>query len=313
MRSIGKLTLCGAVGAVALAATASAQTPFDETSPWAIIGGPLTRKARLATQPGARIDGSVCTGDAALGGGTVVDGDIVVTGSTVMRATSVRANALVTGDIVTAGRPIRSRPRSQDLPGIFSPLVPAGTVVPRTDGSGIYDTTGSDPRLVACLSARVSLFPILTTVDALPSQRNLGPIRIPARRTATIDARLSGGVNVVDISAFRLGRAARIVLDGGGDASTVMVLRIAERIRMRLASQIVATGGLDASNVLIVSEGEACRVGDRASGVGTLACPHGRIALQVAAEWQGALFGGGQRTVALGRNTSVVGVPFAGF
>jgi len=280
---------------------------LDDAAGLAIVGGGDARD-RVSFRLASVVDGDVCMSGGFVGSSSFVIGDITAVDPQ-PAALRLRSASVLLGDLVTGGGAVRAVPRRATLPGLTVVRVPGGRRVAKRDGSGDYDTTGIDARVEACRLAQASIVTAAAELREMEGVADAGRISVPSRQSRVVTAPIPGRLNVVDVSRVTVGQNAALVLDGGGDADTVFVLRSAGRVRTRFGGTIGLTGELRAENVIVLSGG-ACNAGQASHGAGTLLCPDSRISMHPGALWTGALLGG--RQVEIGAGASVAAISFTG-
>jgi hypothetical protein len=185
---------------------------------------------------------------------------------------------------------VAGKPLSTLLPGLTTNAV-AGGVVETAESGNVFDTSGAHDSVPECDAAQDDVELASDTIIAMGSTQALGDLTVANGNTVVIDATNVGGLNVVDIDRLRVGTDATLVLDGGGDADTVFVVRVLRKLQMGLRSELQLAGGLDASRVVVFGE-NLCKLGERITGAGTVLCPYRKLSLGILGTWSGALLSG---------------------
>jgi hypothetical protein len=147
----------------------------------------------------------------------------------------------------------------------------------------------------------------------LPPAGSIPGIRIPAGQTFTFTAPVVGSLNVIDVDAGVVaGTDSVLELDGGGDASSMLVMRIAGRMKLQLRSTLVLSGGLAPEHTLLYVKGGGCQISDLTLGAGTVLCSPARVRIGRSAAWAGAVFADG-RLMRIGDKSTFRYMPFRGF
>ena len=255
--------------------------------------------------------GDMCVGATQVGTSATVTGS-VVNSSTVNDSLTFGANAFILNDIVTNNSGVRGV-LGASLPGLSAGIstVAAGALVTKSNG-GFYDTTGLDSRVAACQAAQMDILSASSAVLSLPSTQSLGAQTIPGGGNLNITASVVGGLNVIDLSKLTAGDDATIHISGGGNAHTVVVLRIATQLSTAARVVWTMTGGLTAEHLLIFANGGTCDIGGNNVGAGTILCPNARVYIKNAAVWSGQALGDNKK-VTIGDSVTFTYIPFIGF
>ncbi len=281
--------------------------------PWTVVVSEDPRGDRIKSFLQSRVDGKVCASQLILGASSFNEGDVVAMKNSGRVAIRVGLAAEITGNIVSGGGGAKGKPTGVKLP--YTADVAAfsgGTVIAKTDASGDYDLSGSHPLVAACGDARQSYSTVASALAAMPSDFNVGRIRLRAGESTTVVAPNPGGMNVIDADEVRGAGDVVLTLDGGGNPATTILLRVAGRLQMRTNASIELTGGLTPDRLLIDVTGRKCDLGNHSQGAGTLFCPAARIKIGYDTVWTGAWFAS-QRLARIGERVALTYEPFQAF
>jgi hypothetical protein len=289
---------------------------MQDLCPWTVVLNAGPKKDQIKTYFQVDINGDVCGGGLKLSGQTTIGSDLVsavTTGDGVLR---IAPDAIIGHDIVSGGAGAKSFPGSQDLPYLTpaaAGLAPGSPVLAKSDASGFYDFTGMNSLAALCQSARASYAPSTSALDALTSTTSMSSLTVATDGTSTITATMPGVLNVVDVTgAIKVSNDGSLTLDGGGNAATVMVLRVGGKFSMQLRTQIALAGGLTPDRTLIYVKGKKCQIGDLSLGVGTLFCSPARVKTGRSVAWLGAVYGD-SKSMKLGEKSEFLFEPFTAF
>ena len=290
------------------------ETALMDLCPWIIVEreGPIRDTLKIGTR--SDIGGDVCGGLVQVRNGTIIDGDLA-SGSTIgTRQIRLTFDALVDEDVVSAGAGVKASPGLAKIPQLSVPisLLAPGSLTEKIDGLHFYDLTGTHPLATDCINARNVIPDVIALLDGLPSNESFPKITVRSFQSLTITASNPGAINVVDIAQLRTGRDVAIELDGGGNADTVLVLRVAQKFMMKLNGTLTLTGGLLPENTLLYVKGKRCKLGDLVSGAGTMLCSNGRLKTGRTITWTGAFYGAG-KILKVGDTNVLTYNPFQGF
>ncbi|HXC50308.1 MAG TPA: ice-binding family protein [Candidatus Limnocylindrales bacterium] len=251
-------------------------------------------------------------------------GDIVATdddsGVAMVFADLITVNG---GDIVTNNFRVNSTlVGSVSLPGVpgISTIAP-GQHVLKNPNPTFYDTTGTDPRVARCQTAQASIPTTKANLDGLAGGINLGTLLKDLDingTTRNVTAAVAGAVNVYDTQFLNgTGANVTITLDGGGNANTVMVFRISDRMNTGSNWIFNLTNGLTANHLLFyvakTSGIENCALGLSNTGGGTIFCPRQQVHVNSGTIWSGAAYGGDSGSkgqISIGASAQLTYVPF---
>ena len=253
----------------------------------------------------------ITTGEEGGGPGALIGQDVVVDG----------------GDIVTNNFGVQGR-LGAPLPGLdgVTNALAAGQHVNKTPAPTFYDTTGTDPRVAECQTAQAGI--ALTEADllALPIDQDRGTdfqgLNNGANpQPAPIVATKPGMVNVVRVEDVNGTASGRIIeIDGAGNADTVVVLRIDDKLNTAQSWQFNLVNGMQPENFLIWGRATVasshCALGISNTGGGTIFCPNTQVNIQSQTTWTGAVIGGGGGTtgrIRVGDDAVWTFQPFLGF
>jgi cysteine-rich repeat protein len=296
---------------------------------WVMVGAP-TNNTVVETNDGATIaSGNLCGLHGEFDVSSVIAGTIVTSdddnnpaGRGILFADEVE----VGGDILTDGFTVQSDPLTPvDLPGLIGVTqIAAGQHVNKNPPGTYYDTTGTDSRIDDCEAAQANMDDVKNDLDALVGTPggNLGATYqdLPTGPAPTINAINVGGVNVFDLTHLN-GTAANVTLtlSGGGNANTVFVLRISQRLNTGANWIWNLTNGLTPDHLLIyvskTSGDENCAIGQFNTGAGTIFCPELKLNVNGGTVWTGAAYGGALGTngqVRIGDGSTLSYDPFIG-
>jgi hypothetical protein len=285
-----------------------------ELCPWTLVLREQPDGDVVRTRLGVSIDGDSCGGTLLLGAQNRIVHDLV-SGTETGTPLRIAPDTVVGEDIVSAGGAAQSFPSSDFLPYLDPPVatLEAGSVTERGDGAGSYDLSGAHGMAGACIAARGAYATAAAAIDALPPGETFPSLKPANGETLVVAAAAPGGLNVVDVDGpLKTATDSTLVLDGGGDAATVLVVRIAGRLKMKLRSQIVLAGGLLPERTLVYVKGRSCQVSDLALGSGTLLCTPARARFGYAAAWIGAVFADGSY-LKIGDRSTFLYEPFRAF
>jgi len=271
---------------------------------WVVVGSSTNDTEVQLLDEAVSVGGDWCGWRGRFDINSVVSQDIVTTGFDSATARALLFGPLVLvngGDILTNNRKIDSDPLAPSaLPGIVATTVAAGQVVNKTPAPTFYDTTGTDPRVATCAAAQADILVQKAILDGLASTANLGTTLQDLNSngaSANVNAVNVGGVNVFDMNNLNgTGSGVTVTLNGGGNANTVFVLRISNRMNTGPNWTFNLTGGLTYDHLLFyvskITGDESCALGLNNVGGGTLFCPRVKIHVNAGAQWQGAAYGG---------------------
>jgi len=290
------------------------ETALMDLCPWIIVErqGPKRDTLKIGTR--SDIGGDVCGGLVRVRNGTIVDGDLASGSTTGPRQIRLTFDAFVNEDVVSAGAGVKASPGVAKIPQLAFPvsLLAPGSLPEKIDGIHYYDLTGTHPLADDCIKARNVIPDVIALLDGLPSNESLPKITLKSFQSLKITANNPGSINVVDIAQLRTGRDVAIELDGGGNADTVLVLRVAQKFMMKLHSTLTLTGGLLPENTLLYVKGKRCKLGDLIDGAGTMLCSNGRLKTGRTITWRGAFYGAG-KILKIGDTNVLTYSPFQGF
>ncbi|MFN2424861.1 MAG: hypothetical protein ABR587_00290 [Candidatus Binatia bacterium] len=275
---------------------------------WVVVGAPTNRTQIISNNEMVSVGGHWCGRDGDFFSSSVFSGDIVTTQFDQLTFRGIRFGPLVSvngGDIVTNNRSVVSDiSGSYALPGVAVSSVAAGQLVNKSPAPTFYDTTGTDPRVAKCDAAQASIATVKTALDALPATANLGSAyqNLPTGAAAPINAVNVGGLNVFDMTHINgTSAGTTITINGGGNANTVVVLRVSTRMNTDANWTFDLTGGLTPDHFLIyVSRNggdDHCWIGLNNIGAGTLFCPEVKLNVNAGTQWSGAAYGGASGTI----------------
>jgi cysteine-rich repeat protein len=295
---------------------------------WVVVGAAANNTVMEANDNAVSVGGNWCALHAEFDVGTVISGDIIAShydnpnpGRAILFGDQVEVDG---GDIVTDNFSVETPLASgYDLPGLTNiSTVAAGQFVSKTPAPTFYDTTGTDPRIDDCEAAQADLLNASTILDALPSTSNLGSAYqdLPSGAAAPINAVNVGGLNVFDMTHLNgTNTNVTITLNGGGNANTVFVLRISQRLNSGSNWTFNLTGGLTYDHLLFyVSKNggdENCAIGLFNVGGGTIFCPDVKLNINANSQWTGAAYGGASGIngqVRIGQSVTLTYDPFIG-
>jgi len=304
---------------------ADAYTGVGKACEWVVVGSSTNDTEVQLLDEAVSVGGDWCGWRGRFDVNSVVSQDIVTTGFDSATGRAILFGPTVTvngGDILSNNRKVESDPVTPvPLPGIAAASVAAGQHVNKTPAPTFYDTTGTDPRVATCAAAQADLLPQKAILDGLASTANLGTTLegLDANgETATVNAVNVGGVNVFDMANLNgTGTGVSITLNGGGNANTVFVMRISNRLNTGANWTFNLTGGLTYDHLLFyvskITGDESCALGLGNTGGGTLFCPRLKIHVNGDTQWQGAAYGGASGTngdVRIGLGVTFTYAPF---
>ncbi len=292
---------------------------------WVVVGA-STNNTGMRTVDGAIVNsGNWCASHGEFDAASEIAGTIVSTDDDNNNGRGIlfAENCVVDGDIIADGFKVSTDPLTpQDLPGLVGVTqVLAGQHVNKNPPGTFYDTVGADSRIDDCEAAQADLAVTKAALNALPSTANLGGayFDLPTGPAPAINAVNVGGINVFDMTHLT-GSAAgtSITINGGGNANTVIVLRISQRLNTAANWTFNLTGGLTANRLLfyVTKNGggiEACALGLNNVGAGTLFCPDMQVHLNGGVIWSGAFYGGDSGSngeVRIGDDSVITYAPF---
>ncbi len=293
---------------------------------WIIVAGDPAKRVRAQSREQSQIGGDICADRLIIGELAQTAGDLVATEATFRNGLRISPNASVTGDIVTGGAMVRGRPRGTLLPGLAVDEVAAGVVVVK-DASTNYDTTGAHAQVAACSVAQGGVDSGASALEALAQTASLGNVKVSTKTgpltigPGSTPGVVAGAVNVIDFDSLTVVTDGVVNLDGGGDPSTVYVLRVLRtvgakgkkgKLTIKLRSVLNLTNGQLPENVAILVTGKKCHLGLRIAGSGVVICPNGRLKLNALSTWDGALLGG-KAKVFVGQDVVLTHQPFLAF
>jgi len=288
---------------------------LDDFCPWTLLLREQARKDQIKTYFQVGVEGDVCGGSIRFYGQTSISSDLVADEALGDEQLSLAEDVVVGEDIVSAGGGAKSNPSISFLPytdASLSELAP-GLTLAKADATGFYDLSGTHPLVAKCHAARTSYAAYTAALDALVSTATVPRISLKPGQTTTIAATNVGGLNVIDVDGtIKAGDNSVVVLDGGGSPGTVVVLRIAGRLKMLVLSTLSLENGLTPDHVLVYVKGKKCLLNTLSIGGGTLLCSPGRVVAKQSVAWVGAVFGDGKRLFA-GQRATFSYVPFQGF
>jgi hypothetical protein len=288
---------------------------LEDLCPWTVVLREQERKDMIKTYAQVSIEGDVCGGTIKLDGETRVTSDLVSDEAEGDDQLYLAADVMVGEDIVSAGAGATANPSLSFLPHLVPDTVTLApfSLVAKSDGTGVYDLTGTHELAGRCHAARNAYEEARSRLDALEQTSTFPAVKLGPGETATIPATVAGGLNVVDVTgSIKVGDGAVLELDGGGDPNTVMILRISNRMRMLVLSSLNLTNGLLPENVIVYIQGKKCLFNTLSSGAGTVLCSPGRIVARQGVAWVGALFGDG-KFLSAGQDAVFIYRPFQGF
>ena len=281
---------------------------------WVAIGRDDRGSAKLQALTSSTTEGDACGDTILLRSDAVISDDLVAMEANGIKAMRMGPFCDVGHDVVTAGAGVKTVGKDTDLPRLedVDGLEPGAFRV-KDDASGTYNLTGAHALVGHCADSQSDLVSLTSAVQNLPSNANLGSVRLNRQnQVLRITAVDPGGINVVDFDKIILGKNGRIELDAGGDPDTVLILRVHGKYATNINSDMVALGGLLPQNTLIFSDGRRCQIGKKNTGFGTVACMGGPLQLREASTWVGALLGG-SRLLRIGERATLLYEPFTAF
>lgn len=271
---------------------------------WGIVVG--QEKSKLRANSLSDLDNGVCTTTAKVGQITSIHGSLVATATSGTKGAVFSGNAHPAEHVVTGGAGVRTL-GAGTLPHAGVASIAGGSIVPKY-GGGVYDTTGTHPLLAQCLDAKNGLPALATFLDSLPANDSIGKMRIASADVVTL-LLVPGAVNVVDAEQISIGRDATLVLDAGGDADTVAILRVETSVKLSADAEIALAGGLTAERTMIYA-GKRVSTSPLSRGAGSILVPLGTVTLKNSTHWTGAI--GAGRSVKVGTDVNVPYAPFLG-
>ena len=286
---------------------------FGDLCPWGLLTNDTNPKSKDKLRVGVRseIVGDFCGGLIIVGDNSVNDSTVVSAKSGKKAAMRIGEKAVIMDDIITAGAGVQGKPASVPLPALDVGRLAGGTVMAKPDDSGVYDLSGEHPTAADCLKARAAFTQASTAFRDLPSDGDLGEIRIKGEQTYAINAKNVGGLNVFDFKRILAGRDIVFDINGGGDPNTIVILRAQKLIKLGGRGTIRLSGGLTPEHVIIHVLGRKCHLGDKYTGAGTMLC-EGKIKIGDRLDWNGVLFAGNKK-LEVGEESKITYNPFRGF
>ncbi|HEY2773809.1 MAG TPA: hypothetical protein VGK20_07130 [Candidatus Binatia bacterium] len=291
------------------------QTVLLDLCPWIAVERQDPKHDALKVNTRATVDGSLCGGYTKVGNTTVVDGNIASNLTSGTRAIRLTPDMEFAGDCLSGGGGVKARPRDAHLPDLdiqVSSLAPGSLTSKSQPPGGVYDLTGSHPFEPICDHARNQYPDIMAVLDGLGSSASFPKTTIKSFGSLTITAPNPGSVNVIDYVQIRGGRNVSLMIDGGGDPNTVVVLRVQKKFTLKLLSVVALQGDLQAQNLLIYAKGKKCVLGDHMNGSGTVFCAQGRLKFGKQVSWLGTFYGAGH-LFKIGDSNNLDYQPFLGF
>ena len=281
---------------------------------WVALARADNDRAKLQTRASSQSLGDVCGDRLVIRSESVVNSDLVAMEPQGRKGIRVGSFCEVGQDIVTGGSGIKTMGSKTELPQLLEvDSLPAGSLTPKDDASGVYDLTGSHYRVGDCDQAQSDIVATGPAVAGLASDDNFGKVvRRKPGETLTVTAVEVGGVNVFDFDRLIMGKNAVIELDAGGDPNTVIILRVAGKYMTNINSNVVALGGLLPQNTMIYGAGKKCQIGKNNTGFGTVACVRGKVQLREGSVWQGQLLSG-NKLLRVGEHAVLTYDPFVAF
>ncbi len=286
-----------------------AGTTLSPTCRWIVVGAnPSGDPVRVRTGRGSVLDANTCSETARLAG---ISQDSHVVTATTGEGVRFYGPPEVAGDIATGGASVGSN-LYLTVPGTSLKTVASGTTVAKTP-FGIVDTTGAHELVSVCADDKIALGLAKTTLDTKASTATAGGpngLKVPHGAAASIDV-TGDGVAVVDLQGLKVGHGATLTLRG--NATDVLMIRIAGgRLKIGYGAKVMLDG-LVPQNVLFYADGSRCRVSPGVTGAGTIYCPEaGRFVIGVGTEWSGT-FLGAARELQVRLGADLTHVPFTGF
>ncbi|MBI5503605.1 MAG: hypothetical protein HY899_02310 [Deltaproteobacteria bacterium] len=293
-------------------ACTGADGQFASLCRWTLLVRDDPNGDRIKTGQQSVVEGDICASQLVLGASSLDDGSVVATDATGAAVIKIGSAAEIAADIVSGGGGAKGKPSAVKLPATNVTSLAAGSVTAKDDASGDYDLSGAHSLVAACAGARGSYASTSAYLAALPSDLDGGAILLRAGESATLTAPIPGTLNVIDVDDVRGSSDTVLELDGGGNADTAIVLRIAENLHMRANASITLVGGLTPDRVLIYVQGRKCDFGNHFQGAGTLLCVAGRIQADYDTVWTGAWFAG-KGVMNVGDRTELIYQPFLAF
>ncbi len=288
-------------------------TSFVEAEPvcrWALIAGADAEDGRLKMTN--RIIGDVCTATGRLGD-VAIRGHLVATSADGTKGLIVKgAAATLYKHVVTGGSGIRQTIRGGSLPGTGLGEIAPGSIVTKYP-QGVYDTTGTHDLVAQCLANKNAIEPLSALLDSLPATMSVGDIKTGSGQDLMLMSPLPGALNVLEVDRLRIGRGSTVSLDGGGDPSTVLIVRIDRTVKMANGATLALTGGLTAERTLLYVRGKRFATSrGTATGAGAVVSATAKVRLGGTTTWVGAIATGG-RSVVIGDSAKLMHAPFVGF
>jgi hypothetical protein len=288
---------------------------LEDLCPWTVILREQDRTDMIKAYFQTTFDGDVCGGTIKLDGQVRVTSDLVADEAEGGEQLQLATDVTVGDDIVSAGGGATANPTLSFLPYVTPDTVTLAplTLQAKDDATGFYDFTGTHALAGRCHAARTSYADVTVALDELPQTSAVPAIKLGPNDTATITVPVPGAINVVDVEgSIKIGDSGVVELDGGGDPNTVLVLRVANRLKMLVLSSLTLTNGLTPENVIVYIKGKKCMFNTFASGAGTVLCSPGRLVARQGVAWVGAVFGDGKYLVT-GQDSVFIYRPFQGF
>jgi hypothetical protein len=246
-------------------------TVFNRACTYFSLGAAGTRGVRGHAGHNSDIVGDLCFARAKIFAFTAIDGNTISTSTTGRKGLRFGEGSSVTGDIVSDGAGVFS------VDGSFLPhLTPAATAlaggspVKTKDNGGVYDLTGSSLLVDDCAAARADVEQGAQEIAALVANQNLGYKKLAAGDTLTLVPTNPGGVNVINIDKLRGGSDVTIEVDGGGDADTVMIVRVAKGFKLYDNAVIEMTNSMQSKNFILFVRRGRTDIGNYSTVAGTI-------------------------------------------
>jgi hypothetical protein len=246
-------------------------TVFNRACTYFSLGAAGTRGVRGHAGHNSDIVGDLCFARAKIFAFTAIDGNTISTSTTGRKGLRFGEGSSVTGDIVSDGAGVFS------VDGSFLPhLTPAATAlaggspVKTKDNGGVYDLTGSSLLVDDCAAARADVEQGAQEIAALVANQNLGYKKLAAGDTLTLVPTTPGGVNVIDIDKLSGGSDVTIEVDGGGDADTVMIVRVAKGFKLYDNAVIEMTNSMQSKNFILFVRRGRTDIGNSSTVAGTI-------------------------------------------
>jgi cysteine-rich repeat protein len=288
----------------------SSQFLTGDACEWLIVSG-VSGTSKVLIRDQSTNTGDICVDNGVVGTRTTINGTIVST-SPITNDLSFKALGVVLNDVVTNNAGVLGE-QGVTLPGMppGTSSRPAGTFVAKSNG-GFYDLTGLDPRVGKCSNAQGDILSASSAVLGLTSTQSLGVLAPTGGQTLNINPTVVGGLNVIDATRLTTGNDVTINVSGGGNANTVVILRIANQLNTSLRTVLNLTNGLQVKNFMIFANGGRCEIGDKSVGAGTLLCPNATVLLKENTVWDGQALGDNKK-VQIGDFVTFTYIPFTGF